>query len=662
MSFRKTILLAGILLLIAADTFCSVVRADDRETISKFDASYKRTESRVMMRVVARPTRANLDFAAYDRNPIFHVPNPPELASPETPPELSKLDFAGSLVSSSLKDHIEATPLSKQDKASPMAWRPMLDYLADWDYDRSIELMVIGGDVSTEKWGNKMVARPLQNVTIAYIHAEKGEIWVKVEFEPYVQFLKGVDDEDGDGYPEIYGLIDKAKYSPELLEQLKSDYLTTILAPEDVEDYFYGLSSDWYESLRTETLEIEANRPWPSKETESEIKKELNGMVIKNATAIIRGEPFGFSIYNVFLVEEGVAASKTDASSDKEATVSVAPIEVGGSTGGWSSEVQEWGDGSWDKWAESVKEFRQDVERQLNERPVGVKGLPGSDGFLFFRGALSYLTSGDLRQQADDKNPYPAIVDYSNQLKAKGIDFLFVIIPTKAEIFPDKVSKHAPDGGKPYVTPYTRKLMLELSEAGVEVVDLLPAFIEARDGDEPIYMKQDTHWSDRGLRLAAHIIGERIKQYPWFNDVCRQPIKYKIKKVEFTRGGDIRGMLPDDEKVKYRPMKLTGQQVLNPDGSFYEDDKSSPIIILGDSFCGVYQLEVPKYAGVSAHIAREIGTPVDLLMAYGSGPQIRKRFARRGKAAISKKKLVIWTTAARDLYDYWSPWEIVKAP
>ena len=42
--------------------------------------------------------------------------------------------------------------------------------------------------------------------------------------------------------------------------------------------------------------------------------------------------------------------------------------------------------------------------------------------------------------------------------------------------------------------------MLELSEAGVEVVDLLPAFIEARDGDEPIYMKQDTHWSDRGLQ------------------------------------------------------------------------------------------------------------------------------------------------------------------
>ncbi len=667
MIFGKTIVLAGVFLIVIMSVTITSrdVCATDDASIAKFNASYMRAKSKIMMRVVTRPTRANLDFAAYDRNPLFHVPTPSELVSPEKRPELSKLDFDGSLVSSSLRNRMEETPLSGQDKASPIAWRPVLDYLADWDYDRSIELMIIGGDVSKEKWGNEMAARPLQQITTAYIHAEKGEIWVKVEFEPYVQFLKGVDDEDGDGYPEIYGLIDKGKYSSELLDHLKSDYLTTVLASEEVEDYFYEISSDWYEALRTETLEIEANRPWPSKETEPEIKRELSGLVINNATAVIRGEPFGFSIYNVFLVEESSAASAIDTSPDamaEEADVTVAPIAAGSATGSiriWRSEVQEWGDGSWDKWAKSVMDFRQDVERQLEERPADVKALVGKDGFLFFRGALSYLTSGDLRQQEDSKNPYPAIVDYSNQLKAKGIDFLFVIIPVKAEIFPEKVSDHAPDGGKPYVSPYTRKLMLELAEAGVEVVDLLPAFIEARDGDEPIYMKQDTHWSDRGLRLAARIIGDRIKQYPWFNEVCQQPIQYKVREVEFTRGGDIRGMLPDDEKVKYRPMKLSGQQVLNPDSSFYKDDKSSSIIILGDSFCGVYQLEDPKHAGVSAHIAREIGMPVDLLMAYGSGPQIRGRLKRRGEAAIRKKKLVIWTTAARDLYDYRSPWKII---
>ena len=99
MSFRKAIFLAGMLLLISISIIYRDACADDKETISKFNASYNRAKSRVMMRVVAKPTRANLDFAAYDRNPIFHVPKPPKLSSPETPPELSKLDFAGSLVS-----------------------------------------------------------------------------------------------------------------------------------------------------------------------------------------------------------------------------------------------------------------------------------------------------------------------------------------------------------------------------------------------------------------------------------------------------------------------------------------------------------------------------------------------------------------------------------
>jgi hypothetical protein len=621
----------------------------DEAAIAEFNASYKRTESKIMMRVIAKPTRARLDFAAYDRNPLFHSPHSSELTPPGVKTKLHDLDFGGSLVSSSLSDRIEGTPLSAQDRLSPMAWRPMLDFLADWDYDKSVELMIIGSNVSKEKWGNTKVSLPLQQITTAYIHAEKGEVWVKVEFEPYIRSLEGVDDEDGDGYAEIYGRIDKAKYSPELLEHLRSGYLTAVLTPDEVEDYFYDLSSDWYGALRTETLDIEANRPWPNKETEPEIVRQLGGLVIEKATAIIRGKPFGSPIYNVFLV-------KGDEHGNPSANINR-----------WQSELQRWGDGSWDKWAERVADFRRDVERQLKERPADIKGLIGRDGFLFFRGSLNYLTSGDLRQQKNGRDPYPAIVDYNNQLKAKGIDLLFVIIPTKAEIFPEKISDFAPGVGGPYVTLYTRKLMLELAEAGVEVVDLLPAFIEARDGDieqagSLLYMKQDTHWTDRGLRLAARIVGDRIKQYPWFSQVCDQPIPYTIREVNFTRGGDIRGMLPDDEKIAYRPMELSGQQVLNPDGSLYEDDKSSPIVILGDSFCGVYQLEDPKHAGISAHIAKEIGMPVDLIMAYGSGPGIRKRLARRGASAIGKKKLVIWTTAARDLYDYWAPWGLIKVP
>jgi len=667
----KKVIWTILIFAIIVNHVCIAFVASDKEAIIKFNTSYKRTESKVMMRLISVPTRANLDFAAYNGNPIFFQPDRPKPISPQTKPKLNDLNFGSALVASSIKDRFEQTPLDEKDKMQPLAWKPMTDFLADWDYDQALPSMNVGVAVSKERWGNPNDPKPFQQISTAYIDTKKGEIWVKVEFDPRVRFLDGVDDEDGDGFPEIYGCIDKSKYTTKLLDYLKANYIDKILTPDEVSNYFYKLSSDWYGAYRTETLDIKNNRPWPTDKTEPEILKELNGTVINEATAIICGKPYGFPMYNVFVVNETEKdnSSKNQSPNDAQPTekFSASPEKSDMSTNveSFRYELKTWGYGDWGKWVSQVTNFRNDVEKKLKERPAEIKGLIGKDDFLFFRGSLNYLTSGDLRKQDNNRDPYPAIVDYSKQLKEKGIDFLFVIIPTKAEVFPEKISDFAPQNAIPYVTPYTRKLMLEFSEAGVEVIDLYPSFIKERygdKGDELLYMTQDTHWSDRGLQLAARIIADRIKQYLWYNNVCKQPISYKVNTVVFTRGGDIRGMLPDDEKVSYRPMKLTAHQVLNPDGTLYDDDKSSPIVMFGDSFCGVYQLEDPKHAGLSAHIAKEIGMPVDLIMAYGSGPNIRQRFARLGASVISQKKLVIWTTAARDLYDYWATWELIKVP
>lgn len=600
-----------------------------------------RKESKIMIKIITNPTLANLDFSAYDKNPLLYRQNFPDLAQPQKQLNINELSFGESLIPASIFDRIEQTPLSQADKALPIAWSPMIDFLVNWDYDQTIELMKIGINVTQQKWDNDNINLPIQQIATAYIDTAKDEIWIKIEFEPNANFINSIDDEDNDGFKEIYGLIDKSKYSKQLLDYLKSKYISYELNDEEVKDYYYKLSAKWYESVKTETFDMNVYNQFPNDKTEPEIINELKGIKINNVTAIIRGNPYGSPIYNIFIVKRN-----DDKSADNIQRV--------------NDELKRWGDGSWDKWAENLAGFRQDVEKTLKERPKEIKGFVGKDGQLFFRGSLEYLLSSDLRKQENNKDPYPAIVDYKNQLKAKGIDFLFVIIPAKTEIFPDKISDKAPKDA--YVTPYTRKLMLELEEAGVEVVDLLPALIDARKQDESIYMKQDTHWSNSGIELSAKIIADRIKEYSWYKDICPKPIAYKTKETKFTRSGDIRDMLPDKEKITYRPMTLIAQQVLNPDGSFYKDSESSPIVILGDSFCGVFEVEDPKYAGLSAHIAKEIGMPVDLMVAYGSGPGIRKNLARRGASAIQSKKLVIWTTASRDLYNYWSPWDLVKLP
>ena len=126
--------------------------------------------------------------------------------------------------------------------------------------------------------------------------------------------------------------------------------------------------------------------------------------------------------------------------------------------------------------------------------------------------------------------------------------------------------------------------------------------------------------------------------------------------------GDLCAMLTAEERLAYRPLQLTAQQVVTPEGTLYQDDPNSPIVMLGDSFTGVFHFEDCQHAGLSAQLARELGVPIDLIMAQGSGPRIRGQLARRGHDAIEAKQLVIWTVVARDLWQYWAPWEIVKLP
>lgn len=334
--------------------------------------------------------------------------------------------------------------------------------------------------------------------------------------------------------------------------------------------------------------------------------------------------------------------------------------------GRWKDELERRG-GSWVAWEKEVAPFHEDVRAALAARPRKIAGIVGRDGFLFFRRSLEVLVGGDLREQKDDRDPYPATVDFARQLRAKGVDLLFCPIPVKAAVFPDKMSERAPPPGGPHVDPYTRKLMFELSEAGVECVDLLPAFLKARDearGEdaEPFYMTLDTHWSHRSLRLTARVIAERIKGYPWYRELARDKVRYAVKRATYKRRGDILRMLPEAERVSYPPMTLEAEQVIGPDGSLYEDDESSPIVLLGDSYAAVFHFGDFRHGGLSAHIAKEIGRPVDLILGLGMGPKIRGKLARRGKGALEGKKLVIWAFSERDLYGYRSPWAIIPMP
>ena len=67
-----------------------------------------------------------------------------------------------------------------------------------------------------------------------------------------------------------------------------------------------------------------------------------------------------------------------------------------------------------------------------------------------------------------------------------------------------------------------------------------------------------------------------------------------------------------------------------------------------------------EHAGVSAYLAKEIGYPVDLVMSYGGGPNVREKLLKRGVDKLKAKKLVIWMMTARDLHDHAEGWQPVE--
>jgi alginate O-acetyltransferase complex protein AlgJ len=393
---------------------------------------------------------------------------------------------------------------------------------------------------------------------------------------------------------------------------------------------------------------------------------------------VVRGKPQGKPVYNVFVVDGiaplvGRGQSKPEDAADprtalihklKEFPVTV---ELQPTQAVLERELRDQGGGSWTAWQEKVAPLHRELRRQLDRRPKQLHALLGTDGFLFYRRSLQYVVGGDIQAQPAGKNPLPALVEFKNYLAGLGVDLLVVPVPSKPEVFPDKLKGAAVSTANlPVLNPYGRKFLLELTQAGVEVVDLLPVFLKARgkDADETqlLYQRQDTHWTDRGLRLAAATVAERIKRYTWYAALEPHAVDFSVKPCDFRRPGDLHSRLAPAEQRAFKPEALVAQQVLTAAGEPFEDDADSPIVVLGDSFTGVFERTDCGSAGVSAHLARELRYPVDLVMSYGGGPNVRNTLLTRGEATLRRMRLAIWIFAARDLYNYWDDWEPLAAP
>jgi hypothetical protein len=295
----------------------------------------------------------------------------------------------------------------------------------------------------------------------------------------------------------------------------------------------------------------------------------------------------------------------------------------------------------------------------------------GVDGWLFFGGELRLLSLG--RFWGDDaakvsrahkpelKDPVPAILDFQQQLKARGIELVVVPVPPKAAIYPEKIFPGF-DVRTTDPAPVLHRFYEELRGVGIDVLDLSALFIQNRDHARgAVFCRTDSHWSGIGCVLAAQAIADKVR-----SKLPRPvtPKEYTAEWKEVPVSGDLDGLM-SRETHKPGPEKIAVQSVSQKgNGAAVEPDANSPILLLGDSHTLVYHDFLAERAGLVDQLALQLGFAPDLIGTRGSGATpVRLQLYRRSvkdAGYLAKKKIIVWCFAAREFTEATEGW--AKAP
>jgi alginate O-acetyltransferase complex protein AlgJ len=290
-----------------------------------------------------------------------------------------------------------------------------------------------------------------------------------------------------------------------------------------------------------------------------------------------------------------------------------------------------------------------------------------ADGWLFLAAELRLLSLGRFwgedaakvsrshkRELAD---PFAAIVDFHQQLKAHGIELLLVPVPPKAAIYPEKILPSF-DVRTEDSAPFLHRFYGELRSAGIEVLDPMPMMIQKNDQNpDPFFCKTDTHWSGVGCVLAAHAIAEKIREKIAVG-TARRDFLSEWREAKIT--GDLIALLPADaqkpgpERIRVRRVTEKGSDVA------IEPDRNSPVLLLGDSYTLVFHDFLSDRSGLLDQLAFELGTAPDLIGTRGSGATPVRislyRASIKDPNYLAKKRIVVWCFGAREFSEASEGW------
>lgn len=244
------------------------------------------------------------------------------------------------------------------------------------------------------------------------------------------------------------------------------------------------------------------------------------------------------------------------------------------------------------------------------------------------------------------EHPVQAIAALSNWFEDRGVDFIYVPIPTDIEMLGGTAGV-GEDGQRLAATHYMLK---QLADAGVEVVDLWPAFDRSRQElpGAKLYLANDLHHSDYATRLEAREIARHLLRYDVVQENIGRFDDFVVETVTTNELGKYQSALR--EKYPDRNLSIETvhtRRVLLPDGGLFTGESPSPVTLAGDSFAYYFLVTHGLNGGVAAHLSRFIGTPVRSVTTSGMMPS---EFSPRMNEILSDEtEVVVYVQDSRRL-------------
>lgn len=149
-----------------------------------------------------------------------------------------------------------------------------------------------------------------------------------------------------------------------------------------------------------------------------------------------------------------------------------------------------------------VRMMRLNLLGYLRAKVNGRLPRPTHGGTLFLQG----IAANTPPNQADLEAASARLAQHATATRARGMEFAFLAVPNKETIYADLI----PGSSAPSTLP---RLQEALRHRGVVSLDVEGALRQAREDQVSPYLRDDTHWSPTGVKIAAAAIAGWVHQH-----------------------------------------------------------------------------------------------------------------------------------------------------